>query len=237
VADVELVAHALAVVLDFGQQLALGGVVVQVELALDLVADEVAPLALLVDLEVDLHVDVQVHLQVLLLRHHLAQLLPLLLRGLLLLQHVQVGVRLLLQEGGGRGLELVGGSDVLDESLAHGAALVLEALLVAEELGLEGRHAVLLLLEVEEGGLGLVLEDGEGLAGGAEQVLLVVAELVVLDAEGDEVGVLEGVLHRESLRGVHLQAGPHEAERVLLDLAEVAGLDGFGPLHIRQLYF
>ena len=54
VADVQLVAHATAVVLDFRQQLALG-VAVEVELALDLLA-EVLPS------RVDLEVDFEVHI-------------------------------------------------------------------------------------------------------------------------------------------------------------------------------
>ncbi len=114
VANVELVAHALGVVFDFGEQLAAGvGIAEQsgVDLALEVVPGLPLLAALLVDLQVDLDVQVHVHLQVLLLRHHLAELLGLELFGR---RHgLQVGVRLLLGEGVVVGLLVVGEGEAI----------------------------------------------------------------------------------------------------------------------------
>ncbi len=68
-----------------------------------------------------------------------------------------------------------------------------------------------------------------------QEVELVVGELVVLEAEAEQVGVLECLLDGHPLPLVHLQAPLHEPQRVLLDFAQVPHLDGLSPLHHRQL--
>lgn len=98
-ADVEVVAHPLAVVLDLGQQAVLSRVQLALQPALNVL--HLPPLGLLlVYLQVDLQVHVHIYLQVLLLRHHLAQLFVLdLLWKLIHLQSLKVGMRFLLGKG------------------------------------------------------------------------------------------------------------------------------------------
>jgi hypothetical protein len=57
-----------------------------------------------------------------------------------------------------------------------------------------------------------------------------------MEAEGEQVGVLEGFFDSQSLMSVHPQTAPHETQSILLNFAQIAHFDGIRTFHLGQLY-
>ena len=106
---------------------------------------------------------------------------------------------------------------------------------VGGEFALAVQQPVLVVLEGEQRGLGVVLEGGV-FPVDLQQVQFVVGELVVLQAEADQVGVFERLVHRHARRLVHPQTPLHKPQRVLLYLPEVAHFGRLGSLRLGQLH-